>query len=200
MLNKIWPLFIIFSIFYAVLFGNIQEINSAIFDSTENAITITISLVGTMCLWSGIMKIACSTSLINKLCRILNPILNFLFPDIKNSKKIKKEISMNIISNFLGLGNAATPIGIKAMQSMNNENNKIKNAEKNKYNKLSNSMKMFILINTASIQLIPTTIFSIRKSLGSKNPTQIIVPVWLATICAALSGIFCLKLLIKREK
>ena len=146
------------------------------------------------------MKIACSTSLINKLCRILNPILNFLFPDIKNSKKIKKEISMNIISNFLGLGNAATPIGIKAMQSMNNENNKIKNAEKNKYNKLSNSMKMFILINTASIQLIPTTIFSIRKSLGSKNPTQIIVPVWLATICAALSGIFCLKLLIKREK
>ena len=138
------------------------------------------------------MKIACNLTLIEKLCRILNPFINFLFPHLKKNKKIKKEISMNMIANILGLGNAATPLGLKAMESMQEEN------ESKEY--LSDSMMTFILINTASIQLIPTTVIAIRKSLGSENTTGIIIPVWFATICAAVAGIFAVKLLIKRKK
>lgn len=191
MLNKIWPVFIIISIVYAIFSGNLESINNSIFESTENTISVTMTLIGTMCLWSGIMKIACNLSLIEKFSNMLNPIINILFPDLKKSKKIKKEISMNMIANILGLGNAATPLGLKAMESMQKEN-----IEKEK---LSNSMMMFVLINTASIQIIPTTVLAIRKSLGSENPTSILVPVWCATICAALAGIIIVKLLIKKK-
>lgn len=192
MLNKIWPVFIIISIIYAIFSGNIEDLNNSIFESTETTISITITLIGTMCLWSGIMKIACNLSLIEKFCKILNPLINFLFPDLKNSPKIKKEISMNMIANILGLGNAATPLGLKAMESMQKEN-RAKDT-------LSDSMMTFILINTASIQLIPTTVLAIRKSLGSENSTGIIIPVWFATICAAIAGIIAVKILRKRNK
>lgn len=192
MLNKIWPIFVIISIVYAIFSGNLENLNNAIFDSTESAISVTVTLIGTMCLWSGLMKIASNLSLIEKFCKILNPIINFLFPDLKKSPKIKKEVSMNMIANILGLGNAATPLGLKAMESMQRENNDKK--------RLSNSMMMFVLINTASLQLIPTTVFAIRKSLGSSNPTSILVPVWLATISAALAGIIIVKLIIRKDK
>lgn len=192
MLNKIWPVFIIISILFAIFSGRVENLNNSIFESTETTISITITLIGTMCLWSGIMKIASNLTLIEKLCKILNPLINFLFPELKNSKKIKKEISMNMIANILGLGNAATPLGLKAMESMQKEN-KTKDT-------LSNSMMTFILINTASIQLIPTTVLAIRKSLGSSNSTEIIIPVWCATICAAVVGISAVKILIKKNK
>ncbi|MBO5349731.1 MAG: hypothetical protein J6A89_07960 [Clostridia bacterium] len=191
MLNKIWPIFIIVSIIYAIFSGNLENINNSIFESTENTISVTMTLLGTMCLWSGLMKIASNLSLIEKFSNLLNPIINFLFPDLKKSKKIKKEISMNMIANILGLGNAATPLGLKAMESMQKENDK--------KDTLTNSMMMFVLINTASIQLIPTTVLAIRQSLGSTNSTEILVPVWCATICAALAGIIIVKLLMKSK-
>lgn len=191
MLNKIWPIFIIISIIYAIFSGNLEELNNSIFESTENTIKITLTLLGTMCLWSGLMKIASNLSLIEKFCKMLNPVINFLFPELKENKKIKKEISMNMTANILGLGNAATPLGLKAMESMQKENSK--------KDTLSNSMLMFIIINTASIQIIPTTVLAIRKSLGSQNPTEILVPVWITTICAAITGIIIAKLLIKRN-
>ena len=192
MLNKIWPIFILISIVYSIFSGNVDKVNSAVFDSAENAISVTITLLGMMCLWSGIMKIASNISLIEKLCKFINPLINFLFPDLKKNEKIKKEISMNIIANFLGLGNAATPLGIKAIKSMQKEN---KNKES-----LSNSMMMFILINTASIQLIPTTVFAIRSSLKSENPTNILIPVWCSTLSAAVAGIICVRLIMKKIK
>lgn len=192
MLNKIWPIFILISIIYSIFSGNVENVNNAVFNSTENAISVTITLLGMMCLWSGIMKIASNVSLIEKLCKIINPIINFLFPELKKNEKIKKEISMNIIANFLGLGNAATPLGLKAIKSMQKEN-------KNK-DCLSNSMMMFILINTASIQLIPTTVFAIRSSLKSENPTNILIPVWCSTLSAAVAGIICVKLIMKKIK
>lgn len=192
MLNKIWPIFILISIIYSIFSGNVENVNNAVFNSAENAISVTITLLGMMCLWSGIMKIASNVSLIEKLCKIINPIINFLFPELKKNEKIKKEISMNIIANFLGLGNAATPLGLKAIKSMQKEN-------KNK-DCLSNSMMMFILINTASIQLIPTTVFAIRSSLKSENPTNILIPVWCSTLSAAVAGIICVKLIMKKIK
>ena len=108
------------------------------------------------------------------------------------SGKIKKEISMNMVANILGLGNAATPLGLKAMKSMQKENNK--------KDVLSDSMMMFIVINTASIQIIPTTVIAIRNLLGSSNPTSVVFPTWIATICAAVAAILATKVIIKVTK
>lgn len=190
MLNIIWPLFIIISLIYAICFGKVDEVNLAIFDSVENAVQISIKLLGTICLWNGIIKIATNTRLVEKLKRLLKPLLKFLFPDIKETEKAYGEISMNIVANIMGLGNAATPIGLNAMKSMQ-KNNKEKD-------KLSDSMAMFILINTASIQIIPTTVIAIRTSLGSNNPTGMILAVWIATLGAAISAIIMAKILMKR--
>ena len=190
MLNKIWPFFIIISFIYAIYSGNIFNLNNAIFSSAEQTVDLCLTLLGTICLWNGIMKIAVKTSLIEKLTKFLKPLIVFLFPEIKNNKKIGKEISMNMVANILGLGNAATPLGLKAMDSMQKEN-------KNK-DTLSNSMAMFILINTASLQIIPTTVISVRSSLGSTDPTKIILAVWIATIAAFLTAIIAGKFLMKR--
>lgn len=192
LLNIVWPIFIIISFIFAIFTGKLSELNASIFTSTEEAVKLCISLLGTICLWNGIMQIANKTTIINKLTKFLNPIMRFLFPDIKQDSDVHKEISMNIIANILGLGNAATPLGIKAMKSLQKQNKDKK--------VLSNSMATLIVLNTASIQIIPTTVIAIRNSLGSSNPTGIIFPVWIATICAAVIGIFFTKLFIKLGK
>lgn len=189
MLNKIWPIFIIVSFSYAIFSGNLEPLNVAILDSTNDAITLSIKLLGTICLWNGIMQIANKTTMIDQLTKLLSPIIKLLFPEMRENKQIQKEISMNMIANILGLGNAATPLGLKAMKSMQKENTK--------KDILSNSMLMFIVLNTASIQIIPTTVIAIRNSLGSTNATSIIFPVWIATICAAIAGIAAVTILIK---
>lgn len=190
MLNKIWPFFIIISFIYSIYSGNIFNVNNAIFESTDQTVELCLTMFGTLCLWNGIMKIAIKTSLIEKLTKLLKPIISFIFPEVKNDKKISKEISINMVANILGLGNASTPLGLKAMDSMQKIN-------KDK-SKLSNSMSMFILINTASLQIIPTTVISIRSSLGSENPTKIIFAVWIATIAAFATAIIAGKILIKK--
>ena len=190
MLNIIWPLFLIISFIYAILNGRVGEVNNSIFESTKSAVELCISLFGTICLWNGIMQIACKTSIVKHLIKILNPIMKKLFPEIKREDKVHKEITMNIISNIMGLGNAATPLGLKAMKSMQKDNK-----EKER---LSNSMATFIVLNTASIQIIPTTVIAIRNSLGSDNPTAMIIPVWISTILAAGSAIISAKLLMKK--
>ena len=179
MLNTIWPIFILISFSYAIFSGNLEQLNSSIFVSTNDAIKLSIELLGTICLWNGIMQVASNTSIIDKLTNLLCPIIKLLFPEIRKNKQIQKEISMNMIANILGLGNAATPLGLKAMKSMQEEN-----VQKDT---LSNSMLVFIVLNTASIQIIPTTVIAIRNSLGSTNPTKIVFPVWIATICAAVT-------------
>lgn len=192
MLNTIWPIFILLSFSYAIFSGNLEQLNSSIFQSTNDAIKLSIELLGTICLWNGIMQVASKTSIIDKLTNLLRPIIKLLFPEMRKNKQIQKEISMNMIANILGLGNAATPLGLKAMKSMQEEN-----IEKNT---LSNSMLVFIVLNTASIQIIPTTVIAIRNSLGSTNPTKIVFPVWIATICAAITGISVALFMIKISK
>lgn len=192
MLNILWPVFIILSYIYAIISGKIEEINNGLFASLQETVELTLTFLGTICLWNGIMQIAKHTTLIEKMSKILQPVINFLFPDLKKNTTAKKEISMNMIANILGLGNAATPLGIKAMQTMQKDNTK--------KDTLSNSMMMFIVINTASIQLIPTNVIAIRSSLNSENPTSIILPVWIATIVAAVVGISLTKILIKKVK
>lgn len=192
MLNIVWPIFIVISFTFAIFSGNLDALNTSIFESTQEAITLCITLLGTMCLWNGIMKIASETTLMKKLTHLFTPIIHFLFPELKEDTETKNAISMNIVANILGLGNAATPLGIKAMKAMQekNENKEV----------LTNSMATLIVLNTASIQIIPTTVIAIRSSLGSSNPTSIIFPVWVATICAAVAGITATKLFIRFGK
>ena len=192
MLNIIWPLFIVISFIYAFFSGNIEQVSNGIFESLTDVVNLSLTFLGTMCLWNGIMEIAKKTTLIKKLTSLLKPLIKFLFPELTKNEKAKEEISMNIIANVLALGNAATPLGLKAMKTMQKEN-------KDKTT-LSNSMAMFILINTASIQLIPTNVIAIRNSLNSTAPTQIIFPVWIATIVAAISSIMAAKVFIKMGK
>ena len=190
MLNILWPIFIILSFLYALIIGRVNEVNNGIFTSLKDAVELSITFLGTISLWNGIMEIAKNTSLINKLTNMLRPIIKRLFPELKNNEKANQEISINVIANILGLGNAATPLGIKAMKTMQQENKR--------KDELSNSMMMFILLNTASLQLIPTNVIAIRTSLGSNNPTSIIIPIWISSVVAAIVGIFFVKVLIKK--
>ena len=192
MLNIIWPIFIIISYIYAIITGNIEKVNVEIFNSVNEAVSLSISLLGAMCLWCGIMKIAQNTNLIVRFTKLLNPIMNWLFPELKENKEAKEQIAMNMTANILGIGNASTPLGLKAMETLQKDN---KDKER-----LSDSMAMLIVLNTASLQIIPTTIIAIRVSLESKNPTSIIVPVWIATICAAIAGVISVKLFIAKEE
>lgn len=157
MMNILWPIFIIVSFGYAVISGNIEKLNESFFSSTESAVNLCITLLGTMCLWNGIMYIANRTSVIEKLTKIINPIIKYIFPTIKKNSQTYKEISMNIVANMLGLGNASTPLGLNAMKSMQKENIK--------KDTLTDNMMLFIVINTASLQIIPTTVIAIRTSM-----------------------------------
>ena len=190
MLNLIWPAFIIISFIYALITGNIEKASNGVFEAATSAVELTLTFFGTICLWNGIMEIAKQTTLINKLSKILKPLIRFLFPDLKHNEQAKEEISLNIVANLLGLGNAATPLGLKAMKTMQKENPK--------KDTLTNAMAMFIVINTASLQLIPTNVIAIRSSLGSSVPSNIILQVWIATIIAAVVGITMTKILMKK--
>lgn len=192
MLNILWPIFVIISIIYAIFSGNIENINTSIYESTENVVQFSLTLIGMTCLWSGIMEIAENTKIMEEISKILKPIIKFLFPKLNRESKAYKNIVMNITANILGLGNAATPLGLKAMEELQREN-------KNK-KALSHHMMMLIVLNTASLQIIPTTVLAIRSSLGSQNPNIIIFPVWIVTICAAIVGITATKILIKLDK
>lgn len=192
MLNILWPIFIIISFGYAIITGNVERVNNSIFNSTSDAVQLSITFLGTICLWNGIMKIAQKTTIIQKLTNFLKPVIQYLFPEINRNEKAKEEISMNLIANILGLGNAATPLGLKAMKTMQKDN-------QNK-DEVSNSIAMFIVLNTASLQIIPTTVIAIRASLNSQNPSKIILPVWGATISAAIAGVIATKMFIKLKK
>lgn len=190
MLNILWPIFIIISIVYAIFSGNVENLNNSIFESTQNALNLTLTLLGMTCLWSGIMEVASKTKIIYYLAKILKPIMKKLFSNLDEVSY--NNITMNIIANILGLGNAATPLGLKAMNELQKDN---RNKER-----LSDNMLMLIVLNTASLQVIPTTVIAIRSSLGSQNPTKIIFPVWISTICAAVVGITCAKIVTKCTK
>ena len=135
------------------------------------------------------MEVASNTYIIENLAKIFRSIIKRIFINLDSKNKSYNNIVMNIIANILGLGNAATPLGLKAMEELQKENN-------NK-DTLSDNMMMLIVLNTASLQIIPTTVIAIRSSLGSQNPSKIIFPVWIATVCAAVVGILVAKIIIK---
>ncbi len=190
-MNYIWPIIIIISFLFAIITGNIQVLNNSIFSSVSDVVKLSLTLVGNMCLWCGLMKIVKETKIMNYLIKILKPVLNWLYPEANENKSAMEAISINTVSNILGLGNAATPAGLKAMEELQKEN-------KNK-DELSNSMITLIVLNTTSIQLIPTTAIAIRSALGASNPSNIIIPIWISTLAGTLAGICMTKIIIKKD-
>ena len=185
-MEKVWIILIIVSFFVSIVQGNLEITMKALFDSTNTAIELCLGISGILCMWSGFMKIAEKSSFINILAKLVRPITKFLFPEIAEDDEISGHIGMNIAANMLGLGNVATPLGIKAMEKL-----QTKNKEKGK---LSNSMLMFLVLNTASIQIIPMTVIALRVNSGSKAPTSIVFPTMISSVLSVVVGIIIVKI------
>lgn len=181
MVGYIWAFLIGIGIIYSFFTGNISVINESVLSNANKALDLILNLLPIIVLWTGILKIAEESGLLEKFANFLNPILCRLFPDVPKNNKALGYISSNIAANMLGLGSAATPAGLKAM----NELQKI-NQEKDT---ASNSMITFLVLNTAGVTLIPTTILALRVAYNSANPGEIILPAILATACSSIAGV-----------
>jgi spore maturation protein A len=187
MLNYIWLGMLMIGFIVSLLNGNVEAVTQAALDSSGKAIELIIGLAGITCLWTGIMEIAEKGGLIQIISKFLRPVLSFLFPNIKKDHPAMGAIVMNLAANFLGLGNAATPLGLKAMKELQKLNTDKDRA--------TNAMCMFLVLNSQSVQLIPATLIAIRMRAGSGNPTEIIGVVWLVSSLSAITGITLAKIL-----
>lgn len=187
MLNYIWFLLIIFGIIAGIIFGRGDQVTNSVVYSSKEAINLCINLAGIICLWSGLMKIAEKSGLVKKISIVIRPLARILFPKIPDKHPAISAILLNYTANFLGLGNAATPFGLKAMKELQTLNSKKDTA--------TDEMSMFIVLNTSAIQLIPATIIAVRMSAGAFNPADITVTVWTASICATIIGVLSVKIL-----
>jgi len=187
MLNYFWLALIIIALILGAINGRIAEVTNAAIKSAETAVELALGLIGVMALWLGLMKIAEESGLVRLLAHIIKPLTRWLFPDVPPDHPAIGSMLMNIMANWLGLANAATPLGLKAMQELQNANSKKDTA--------SNAMIIFMALNTATICLIPATMIALRSSAGAKNPTEIIAPTILASTCATIIAVTTAKLL-----
>ncbi len=189
MLNYIWLTMIILAVVVGGINGKIQDVTKSAIDSAGNAVVIAIGLIGVMALWLGIMKIAEDSGLMSLVAKAIAPVLKRLFPDVPAGHPAFATMTMNIAANMLGLSNAATPIGLKAMEELEKLNSHPGIA--------TNAMCTFLTINTAGLQLIPATVIGIMASAGSREPTAIIGTTVAATFTALIIGIATVKTLEK---
>lgn len=190
MLNYIWCGMIILAYIVGVFTGNVEEVTKGAMEGAGQAITTCIGLLGSMCLWTGLSKVAEDSGLTDVFAKVLRPITKIIFPRLSHSSVAHRAIVMNMVANLLGMGNAATPLGIKAMHELDKLNHHKAVA--------SREMCMFVVVNTASIQLIPATVISLAQANGGTTPTDIIVPVWICSICALVVGVTAAKIFEKR--
>ncbi len=187
-MNYIWPLMIAFSFFCAVATGNMNNLSSAVIASGTDSISLAIKLLGIICLWNGLIQIADKSGLTKSLSKLLSPVLKLLFPTLKD-EKAKQAIAMNMTANILGLDNAATPLGLKAMSRLQELNKDPYTAD--------NNMVRFVVVNTASIHLISTTVALLRQEYGSKSPTEILLPALFTSFAALCCGLIMTSVLKK---
>lgn len=187
MLNYLWGGMILIGIVVASFTGNIPNVTQAILDSCKEAITLCITMLGIIAMWCGMMEIAERAGLIKELSKKMKPFLSWLFPDVPKDHKALDYISTNVIANILGLGWAATPAGIKAMESLQTLNKKKDEA--------SRAMCMFLVFNMSSLQIISVNIIAYRAQFNSQNPSEIIAPGFFATIVSTIAGIGVIKLI-----
>ncbi len=181
MVNQIWLFFIVTGFLVAAATGKMDAVTEAAFDGAKTGVTICFGLISILVFWLGMMKIAEDAGLLQKIAVLLRPVVRFLFPGIPKDHPAIGYIMSNMSANILGLGNAATPMGIKAMQELQKLN-----PDKEK---ATPEMCTLLAINTASITLIPTTLIAIRMSFDSQNPTEIVGPTLLATGIATMAAI-----------
>lgn len=181
MINYIFGIFIIIGVIYSFITGNIKAVNESFLSSGSIAIEMLLKMVPLLCLWLGVMKIAEKSGLLTKVSKIFSKVLHPLFPELKKGGDAISYIASNLVMNMLGLGNAATPFGLKAFECMQKDNPKKDTATR--------SMITFLVINTASVTLIPTTVISFRMLNNSKNPTEIVGACLIATVLSCIFGI-----------
>ncbi len=186
-MNYIWLGLMVIALVVGAINGRIDAVTKAAVDNAAAAVEIALGLIGIMTLWLGIMKIAEKGGIIRILSRAIRPLARFLFPTIPSDHPAIGAMLMNLIANWLGLGNAATPLGLKAMEELQKLNKSTDTA--------TNDMATFLALNTATICLIPMTVIAVRAQLGSANPFEIISTTILASTCATIAGVTAVKLL-----
>lgn len=185
-MNYIFYLLIVISLIVGAINGKLQDVVNAVMSGAELSVKIAISLIGIMAFWLGIMRIAERSGIIKWISNLLKPVTKYLFDEIPQDSPAIGDIAMNFSANAFGLSNAATPFGIKAMEELQKENKDRTTA--------SNSMCLFLGMNTAGFQLIPTTVLAVLVGIGYKNPTEIIAPTLLVTLIAFISAIIFAKI------
>lgn len=198
MLNYLWAVMIITGIVYGAVSGNIEAVSNGILDSAVEAVTLCMKMLGIVAMWTGIMHIGEKSGLVDAAVKRLAPVIKFLFPNIPENHPSREYIATNMIANFLGLGWAATPAGLKAMESLREletERNGGKFA-----GIASNEMCTFLVINISSLELIPVNIIAYRSQYGSVNPAAIVVPALLATSLSTVVGVIFCKLKSRSER
>lgn len=196
MLNKLWAGMIIIGICFGAVTGRMAEISSAVIDSAKEAVSLSITMLGVVGAWSGIMKIAEDSGLLKEIERVLSPFVHFLFPRIPKGHKSLEYITTNIVANILGLGWGATPAGLKAMEELQRLNEadcrQDRMSKRRGLDIATNEMCIFLIINISSLQLIPVNMITYRSQYGSVNPTAIVGPAIVATVVSTLVAVlFC---------
>ena len=186
LLNYIWFGMLVMSVLCSLFTGRTAELSRTVTDGADKAVMLVISMAGVMCLWTGILKIAEKSGVTGKISALLAPVIKLVMPECRNNKKAMEAVSANITANIFGLGNAATPLGLKAMKELQKTNRLI--------NSPDNSMVMFVVINTASLQLIPSTIAAMRQAAGSEQPFAILPYIWITSILTLITGIMLAKI------
>ncbi len=188
-MNYIFYFLIVFSIIFSAFNGKLQDVVNAILSGADLSVKVAFSLIGIMAFWLGIMRIAEKAGVVDMFTKLVKPVARWLFNDIPSDSKAIGDIAMNFSANALGLTNAATPIGLKAMKELQ-EINKDKSSA-------SNAMCMFLAMNTAGFQIIPATVIAVLVGIGYKHPTEIILPTLIVTGCAFIGAILTAKILQK---
>lgn len=192
MINYIWFGMIAASVLCALCTGRLGDLSTAVMEGAQGAVELSISLMGSMCAWLGFLKIAEKSGLTALLAEGFSPLIDRLFPEYRNDREIKGKICMNISANFLGLGNAATPLGLAAMQAM-----QAKNPHKETPTK---GMVLFVVMNTASLQLLPVNMAAMRSACGSAQPFDILPEIWLTSLASLLAALTFCKLAESRSR
>lgn len=208
MLNLLWGFMILIGLGYGITTGEIEALSNAALDSAGEAVTLSITMLGIMAMWTGLMEVAKQAGIMDKLTYAMTPVLHFLFPRIPKKHKANEYITANIIANLLGLGWAATPMGLKAMKelaSLERERLAAKafkaSPDTIQLKKASDEMCTFLVINISSLQLIPVSIIAYRAQYGSVNPAAIVLPGLIATtVSTAVAILFCRIMCHKGEK
>ncbi len=180
-MDYVWAGLLVIGFIAGILNGRLEEVTKAAFSSAGRAVELSIGLLGMICLWSGLMRIMKESGMIKFIARLARPFLRLLFPQLAGNENAMGAIVMNLAANFMGLGNAATPLGIKAMEEMQKVNVRKDTA--------TDAMCMFLVLNTSAIQLIPATVIAIRSDAGSAAPADIVSCIWAVSLCASIAGI-----------